>query len=192
MRYSLTTSVEPVVEPVTLAEARLHLKIDDDITVEDALVLGWIRTARDLVENYCRRSLVSRTLVLRLDCFYDEIRLPRGPVQSVSSVKYVDGNGTEQTVSGSLYQADVYSTPARIRLVSGAAWPTPKMGHMNAVLVTYLAGYATVNAIPKAARDAMKLILTHLERNRGDESAEMPPAVKHLLAPYEIRDFTLE
>lgn len=192
MRYSLTTAVEPTVEPITLAEARLHLKIDDDITVEDALILGWIRAARDLIENYCRRSFVSRTLVLRLDCFYDEIRLPRGPVRSVSSVKYVDGNGAEQTVSGSLYQADVYSVPARIRLVSGATWPTPKMAHMNAVLVTYVAGYENVNAIPKSAREAIKLLLTHMERNRGDANVELPAAVKFLLAPYEIRDYTLE
>lgn len=197
MRYSLEESVGPTTEPVTLDEARLHLKLgDDDTTDEDALILALIKTARGWVENYCRRSFIGRTYVMRLDGFPVEIKLPRGPVRAVSSVKYYDFGGTLSTMSSSSYQTDIYSLPARVCLVHGATWPQVQVGKINAVEVTYTAGPALLNQVPKEAKQAILLILAHLFQNRELASAEqmyeIPFAVKTLLAPLEIRDFTLE
>ena len=204
MRYSLTEPAAPPAEPITLAEAKLHLRIDSDITDQDALISALVQGAREWVENYCRRSLVERTLELRLDNWYREIRLPRGPVSAVASVKYVDSGGTLTTLAADQYQVDTYSVPARIVPAYGVIWPTVKTGEINAVLVTYTAGYTPGGAsptdyaenIPEAIKATIKLLVGNFYENRELLSErqlfEAPFAVKALLAPYEIRDFTLE
>jgi len=204
MRYSLTEPAAPPAEPITLAEAKLHLRIDSDITDQDALISALVQGAREWVENYCRRTLVERTLELRLDNWYREIRLPRGKVSAVASVKYVDSGGTLTTLAADQYQVDTYSVPARIVPAYGVIWPTVKTGEINAVLVTYTAGYTPGAAsptdyaenIPEAIKAAIKLLVGNFYENRELLSErqlfEAPFAVKALLAPYEIRDFTLE
>ncbi len=183
-------------EPVSLAEAKMHLRVDDDSTSEDALILALVRAAREWVENYCRRSLVSRTITLRMDCFPGEILLPRGPVSSVTSVQYVDADGATQTVTASDYQTDLYSVVARILPVLGVVWPQVKNGAVNSVIVTYVAGYATATELPRSIKAAMLLIVGHLFEHREQVGpagmVEVPFAVKALLAPFEVRDFTLE
>lgn len=192
-------------EPLTLNEAKLHLRVETSVTEEDTLINALITGAREWCENYCRRSFVRRTLELRLDCFPEVIKLPFGPVASVTHVKYTDGNGTVQTWSSGGYQTDLYGTPPRILPVFGGTWPTIRTGTVNAVLVEYEAGYAPGSGsptdytenIPEAVRAAMKLIIGHLYENReqtvaGTTITELPFAVKALLAAYEIRDFTLE
>lgn len=200
--YSVHVATAPAAEPVTLVEAKLHLRVDID--EDDDLIEALISAAREWTENYCRRSWVQRTLELRLDCFEDEIRLPRGPVSSVTHVKYTDQDGNLATVDSARYQVDLYSIPPRIVPVLGAAWPVPKVGAINAVVVTYVAGFAPGAAsptdytenVPKSVRAAMLLVIGHLYQNReqttGDALQTLPFNVKHLLAAYEIRDFTLE
>lgn len=203
MKYSVNVKTAPAAEPLTLVEAKLHLKVD--VTADDDLISGLIAAAREWSENYCRRSWVQRTLELRLDCFQGEIRLPRSPVSSVTSVKYVvDSSGTLRTVSSSDYQVDTYSTPPRIRPVFGGVWPVPTYGTLNAVVVEYVAGFAPgqgsptdyAENIPKSVKAAMKLVIGHLYENRQQTTEAalqtLPFNVKHLLAAYEIRDFSLE
>lgn len=197
MRTSVHVKTAPAAEPLTLTEAKLHLRVDD--SDDDDLIEGLIQAAREWVENHTRRSLVRRTLELRLDCFPAEIRLPRQPVASVTSVTYTDQDGNAATASAAIYQVDTYGTPPRIVLVSGATWPTPKVGAINAVTVEYIAGYApgetspTDHAanVPQAIKAAAKLLIGYWYENR-EAAGQVPMAVKALLAPFEIRDFTLE
>jgi uncharacterized phiE125 gp8 family phage protein len=204
VKYSVNVLTAPAAEPLTLAEAKKHCRIDTDITDQDTLISALIQSAREWAENHCRRSFVRRTLELRLDCFPGEIRLPRGPVSSVTSVKYTDQDGSEATVATADYQVDIYGTPPRIVPAFGVVWPTPKFGALNAVLVTYVAGYAPgatsptdhAENVPQAVKAALKLIVGHLYEHRELAAAqamtEVPFAVRALLAPYEVRDFTLE
>jgi len=203
VRYNLTQGAVPA-EPVTLAEARLHLRIADDLTADDALITALIQAAREWVENHCRRSLVQRSLVLKMDYFPGCFKLPRGEVRSVTSVQYVDQDGNTATVSSADYQVDTASEPGRIVPQLGVVWPVPKFGAINSVIVNYVAGYAEgagspsdyAANIPAAVKAAMKLIVGHLYEHRESIAPmalfEVPMAVKSLLAPYEIRDFELE
>lgn len=202
MRYSVNVKTAPLAEPITRSEAKLHLRVDG--TDDDSLIDSQIIGGREWTENYCRRSWVQRTLELRLDCFPAEIRLPRGPVSSVSSVSYLAQDGSLTVLAASAYQVDLYGTPPRILPSFGSVWPVPKFGTLNAVVVEYVAGYAPLDTsptdyagtVPAAVKAAMKLIIGHLHRNRelATEAVltEVPFAVKALLAMYEIRDFTLE
>lgn len=190
----------PPAEPVTLAELYVHLRTDTSAGQDD-LIQALIKAAREWCENYCRRSFVQRSLQLRMDTFPPgQIKLPRGPVQSITSVKV---NGT--AVSTSVYEADLYGQPPRIAPVYGATWPIPTPA-MNAVVVEYVVGYAPGAAsptdyaenIPSSIKAAIKLIVGHLYENRETvvlgniQVLTVPFTVKALLAPYEIRDFTLE
>lgn len=206
-RYSLAVVTAPSCEPVSLAEAKQHLRIDADITDQDTLVSALIAAAREWVENYCRRSLVQRTLALRMDCFPGQILLPRGPVISIDSITYQSG-GASATLAASDYQADLYSTPARVVPPFGGVFPLTDEGTLNAVTITYTAGYAPLGsptdeaayqlAIPKSVKAAIKLLIGHWFENReavvlaNMQVLQLPMAVRALLAPYEIRDMGLE
>jgi uncharacterized phiE125 gp8 family phage protein len=139
VKYSVAVTSAPAAEPLTRAQAKLHLKVD--VTDDDDLIDALIQAAREWTENYCRRSLVRRTLKLYLDCWPEEIRLPRGPVSSVSSVTYTDANGNATTLSASQYQVDLNATPPRIVRAPNVAWPVLQPGVIAGVQVTYLAGY---------------------------------------------------
>lgn len=203
MRYSVNVKTAPAAEPISLTEAKLHLRVDDDD--QDALISGLIAAAREWAENYTRRSFVQRTLELRLDCFVSPIKLPSGPVISVTSVQYMDQAGVLQTLAADRYQVDLYGTPPCIVPVFGVVWPVTKYGTLNSVVVEYEAGYADSNVsppdladnVPSAVKAALKLIVGHLYENReavvlaNVQAIQLPMAVKSLLAPYEIRDFSL-
>lgn len=168
--------------PVTLAEARAHCRVDS--TDEDSLIDGLIATATDHVERYTGRSLMDQTLAFYSDDFSDEMLLPRGPVQSVSSVKYYDADGVEQTLATSVYQVDIVSDPPRVLLADGQSWPTVD-DRANAVTITYVAGY---EALPAAIKHAILLLIGqwHDQRSAVTSSPMIaaPHAVDALLANY--------
>ncbi len=201
-RYSTTHADRPA-EPITLAEAKAHMRVESSVTDDDVLHQALIQGAREWVENYCRRSLVQHTVTLKMDGFPGCIKLPYGPVLSVTSVEYIDAAGATQEVAAANYMVDTASRPGRIVPNLGFVWPVPKQGQIDAVIVTYEAGYLPGSAsptdyaanIPEALKAAIKILVAFMDRNRDNVDmvgAGVPQAVKLLLSPYEIRDFTLE
>jgi len=199
--YSLEVATEPAAEPLTLAEAKEHLRVD--LALEDELIEALIVAAREWTENYCRRSWIVRTLKLHLDYFDAEILLPRGPVVSVASVEYMNGAALV-ALDPSAYVVDRFSLPARIRPVFGGTWPSVASVSLNGVVVTYDAGYPGSTGappdlaanVPQAVKAAMKLLIGGWFENREHIAekapAEVPLAVKSLLSALEVRDFRLE
>lgn len=188
MRYGLTRTVAPTAEPVSLAEAKNHLRVDTDLTADDSLIGVLIQAARERVESWLGQALITQTWQLTLDAFpVWELELPRPPLIAVSSVQYVDGNGTTQTLSSTLYRVDSASRPARIEPAYGQIWPSTR-DVSNAAIVTYTAGYgAAGSAVPAAIRQAMLLAIGHWYRNReevvtGTIATKLPETVEVLLA----------
>jgi uncharacterized phiE125 gp8 family phage protein len=154
--FVVRATSEPFAEAVDLQEARDHLRLDGD--GEDALVAGWITAARRLVEDQSLRSIVTQTFETSLDRFPQAlcgagggisshldrraIILPRMPLQSVSSIAYVDAAGATQTLSAANYRVDVKSEPPRITPAYGLAWPVTRI-ETGAVTVTFIAGQMT-------------------------------------------------
>lgn len=134
-------------EPVTLAEAKLHLRVDG--TDEDTLIGGLISAAREACEDRIEGTIPVTAWQLTLDAFPDAIKLPRGPVVSVDSVKYLDSSGVEQTLSPPDYLVDTASTPGYIVPAYGKTWPETRE-QINAVTVDYTAGAATAAHALKA------------------------------------------
>lgn len=199
---SLTLFTAPVSEPLTLGEVRSHLRIDG--AEDDVLLLSLIRAARQHVEEMSSRALLTQTWELTLDYFpgyrasadcwdspLSAITLPRPILQSVSSVKYVDTNGTLQTLAITDYQVLSKSEPARIVPAYGLYWP-PTRYQPEAVTVRYIAGWTTAALVPQPIKQAMLLLIGHWFENREAVSLErsvaivVPMAVGALLFPYKI------
>ena len=176
MGYQVIT---PPTEPVTLADARLHLRVTD--TSEDTLIASLTTAAREYCEHYLQRSIGSQTLELALDEFPEgAIELEHGPCISITSIKYIDTTGVEQTLAGAAYTLDDYSHKSWAVRAYGTEWPDT-LEAANVVKVRYVAG-----STPSAVIAAMKLIIGHLYENReqsivGVSVTELPLGVKALL-----------
>jgi len=191
---SFRVTIPPVVEPVTLAMAKLHLRVD--FSDDDLLITALISAAREWCEVYCKRAFFSQTIVLSLDAFplffsnsgtippsqmrgypyyssyWDPlcIRLPRPSAVAVSSITYRDLTNTIQTLDPSTYYVDVTSEPARIVPMPSLTWPTTQLYLPGSVQVTYTAGTygdgVTVNTCPQTIVAAMLLMIGHLYEHR--------------------------
>lgn len=186
MSYKVITPV--ATEPVSLAEARLHIKADSD-TTEDTLISTWITTAREIAEQYTGRALAPQTLEMALNAFpsvcAQVIQLEMPPVATITSVKYTDAAGVEQTVSSGDYALSLYGDARALAPTYGKYWPITQC-IADAVRVRYATGYATA---PKAVKAAILLMVAFLNENRGDAIVAddiQPPAAKALLGTVKI------
>lgn len=182
-RYrSLKRTVAPVVEPVSLADAKAHCRVDT--SADDALIQGYITTAREWVEDYIDRALVTQQLVMKLDSFPAEIELPRPPMiaggtATAVTITYVTGEaGGTATLSTTQYRVDRDSTPGVIRTLYGGSWPSHLIDR-NSVTVSWWAGYGRSEDVPQRAKSAMLMCVHELYEKRGDGA--MPDAAKRLL-----------
>ncbi len=155
-------SVDPVASPVTIEDARLHLDLDDNYYDSQLDIL--IDVARRRIEQDTRRSLITQTHVLSMDTFPSNgiIELPTAPVQSVTSVTYVDTNDATQTLSASTYSVDSNNTPSRIVINDDESFPTVR-AHYDDIKVTYVSGYgSTVASVDPVAKFAILMLVSHL------------------------------
>lgn len=179
-------------EPITLAEAKLHLRLDPDVAhPDDTLIASLITAARIHCENFSGRTYMTTTRHLYLDAFpRGEIRLPYPPIQSVTSVEYKASSGAPAAVPTANYVVDIVSEPGRIALAYGASWPST-YPEINAVHITYVAGYGAADDVPENVKAAIKLKLTALYERRGDEERSfvtdiLEDAIQALLTPDRI------
>lgn len=183
---SINTTVVPTFEPLTVTEAREFCRIDDDS--QDTTLATCIKAARERIETETRRAICTQTIRVTLDKFPrgdDDDRddfaiiLPRPPLQSVSSITYIDTTGTVQTLATDRYTVDSYSEPGRIVPAYGYSWPSTR-DVPNAVTITFIAGYTAAN-LPARAKILCGL-LTHYEFDvRVDGKADIPLAVESLM-----------
>jgi uncharacterized phiE125 gp8 family phage protein len=174
--YVLESVSGPVLEPLTVAEAKLHCRVE--IPEDDALFADWIRQAREMIESALDVACITQTLKLYLDEFPEwELVLPRPPLRSVSGISYVDSDGVTQTLSASLYRVDAKSRPGRITPAWGEAWPATRQV-TNAVNVTFVAGHGDSGAdCPAAVRQAIRLCVGKWNEFREDLVAGSAPAL---------------
>lgn len=195
MRYGLTLLTPPTVEPVTIAEARKHVELPAGYTKHDDHLARLVKAARQRAEAMTGRQICTATWDLFLDSFdYDEqcFYLPKPPLQSVTSITYVDTNGATQTWSSANYTVSVSREPGRVSLAYGVAYPSIRF-QSDAVRVRYVAGYGVAAAVPDALKEAILLMVGHWFDHREDVivgtiTSEMPNAARDLLMQYQCGD----
>lgn len=175
MQYrSLTRQTGPAVEPVTLSEAKAHLRVD---TSDDDVYIGTLITAaREWVEQYLDRTLISTQWAMRFDKFPDSgiepVELPRPPMvtsgtATAVTVTFTTEAGPTSTYSTAEYRVDRQATPGAVLPMYGSTW-TPHRQDDNAISVTWWAGYgATGASVPAAIRHAMLMLVAHWYETRG-------------------------
>jgi uncharacterized phiE125 gp8 family phage protein len=178
------TLITPPSAPVSVAEAKRHLRIDH--ADEDSVVEGLIASAVSYLDGWTGvlgRALEAQTWELALDRFpVGQIVLPLGPVASVTSVAYTDPAGVEQTVDSANYVVDTRPIEGRVIPADGFAWPSTKAG-ANAVRVRWVAGTGT----PGAIRVALLMLVAHWYRVReavGEDMKAVPLGVEALIVPF--------
>jgi uncharacterized phiE125 gp8 family phage protein len=157
----------PATEPITLAEAKLHLRIEDGVTADDDLVTALIVAAREQAEHETRRALIQQTWELTLDAFPAcAISLPWPRLIDITSVTYVDEAGDSQVLDPSLYTVDGESEPGWLLPAFDTDWPDTE-DSANAVRIRYRAGYGdTAASVPEAIKAWMKLHIAAMYRYR--------------------------
>jgi uncharacterized phiE125 gp8 family phage protein len=189
---SLTRQTGPAVEPVTVADAKAHLRVDT--SEDDAYIQNLVTSAREWCEQYLDRTLVNTQWVMRFDSFppdgTHDIELPRPPMATAGTttavaLTFTYENGTTATYSTASYRVDRNSTPGAVKTLYGQTWP-PHLMDDNAVSVTWWAGYgAAGSSVPAAIRHAILMIVGILyEKRAAAESGslnEVPFGVKSLL-----------
>jgi uncharacterized phiE125 gp8 family phage protein len=189
---SLLRIVAPPYAPVTLAEAKQHLRVDHDD--EDDDIQMCIDAATGFVDGpdgFLGRALIDQTWDLYLDRFPTrEIKIPLPPLIELESVTYDDSAGVVTVLDPTLYSVDAVSEPGWIVPVN-SSWPTTFDG-INAVRIRFRAGYIDtsmhppVGEIPADIRKAILLYTGSMFANRetvviGVSAMEIPWSAEQLL-----------
>lgn len=184
---ALVMATAPAVEPVSLAEAKAHLRIDHD--VEDALITSLIITSRLHIEAALGLALITQDWMLRLDRWPedDAVLLPIRPVQSVEAVRIADAGGDFDDVTAESYSVDGLSNPPR--LVPTGVWSKPGVT-VQGIEIAFTAGYGDEPGdVPQPIRQALLMLIAHWYEHRepmaiGTPAARIPDTISALLAPY--------
>lgn len=165
MIYTVTSG--PSSEPLTTSEVKTWLRVTS--STDDTLIASLIKAARVYAENFTGRALFTQTIKEYFDGwpYGGCIELGFGPVQSITSVKYYDTDGTLQTVSSSNYITDLISMPGRIVNHPDYTWPALQT-RTNPVEIIYVAGYTATASIPDGIKAAMYLLIGFWYENRED------------------------
>lgn len=150
----LTKLADAAIEPLTVAEVRDHLRADP--SEPDTYMASLITVARIDAENRLQRTLIDTQWRVTLDSFPPEIQLPMPRILSVDEVRYVDTAGVEQVILPANYALDNIREPGWLVPTFGQDWPGTR-DQINAVRVTYRAGYATGTDAQKRAAVPMPI-----------------------------------
>ena len=137
----------PAIEPVSLVEAKLHLRVDS--RDDDSLISSQIKAASERARQYFRRENSQSTWDQTFDEWEEYLVLRKKPIISVTSVTYVDPDGAPQTLATSVWEVTINREPGLVRRKFNQTWPAVR-SHEDAITIRYVAGYAVVPELQKA------------------------------------------
>ena len=183
---SLQLITGPAIEPVTLAEAKAHLKVDT--ADDDALIATQIAAARARAEWHLGRALITQSWIQWRDCWPADgiIELSLPPLQSVTSVTTYARDNTPTMLDPGTYQVDAVSQPGRI-VFNCDVIPPLDLRRANAIAIAFTAGYGNAATdVPAPIREALLELIAFLYEHRGEAPDELPLAALALLSPYRM------
>jgi uncharacterized phiE125 gp8 family phage protein len=183
---SLEIISPPALEPVTLADAKAHLKVDT--TDDDALIARLITSARARAEWHTGRALITQSWILWRDTWPCNgiVEIPLPPLQSVAAVTVYALDDSATVLDAATYQVDAASQPARLTLKATIS-PPINLRAINSVALQFTAGYGdNATDVPPGLCAALLELIAFLYEHRGEAPAELPSDVLALLAPYRL------
>lgn len=186
----------PTTYPVSLAEAKAHLRVDH--SDEDAMIEIYRKAATEDAENFTGRAFYDQVWDLYLDEFpaSGPIAIPRSPLIEVVGVFTRDSAGGEQEWAAASYLVDGITELGRISLPDAGVWPTIEE-ISNAVRIRFRAGYVDQDvspesgSVPYSIKAAILLMMASLYQHRetvviGQTVVVMPLSAERLLRPYRV------
>ena len=153
-----------------IADASLGAGAPATNTTGDTYLASLVTAARQWVEDTTHRSFITQTWKWYLKKFSDEMEVPRSPLQSVTSITYVDSAGATQTLAAGFYTVDTDSKPGRILLTPNESWPVDVDNREKSICITFVAGYgAAASIVPATDLLAIKLQLEILFDRPGQD-----------------------
>lgn len=207
--YALVTP--PASEPVTVAEAKAHARIET--AADDTLIGTYITGARELVEKLTGRALITQTWSLTLDAwpgdprnddwhdgvreapinFYESahVDIRKAPFLAITSVETLDESDDETVWASSNYYAVKHQGFGRLVKKQGAVWPSIVNRSHGAIVITFTAGYGSLAAdVPMGLRQAIKDIVSYWYENReavsGVNMSEAPAKTQALIQQFRV------
>lgn len=186
----------PAVEPISLTDAKLYCKQDDD--TDDDLIAQLLTAARARAELRQGLAYLTQTWDLFLDCFpyqtpvypqapYDvfygapiwtaPIDLPLYPLQSITYIKYTKADDSVTTLASTAYYLDTASKPGRVLPVVNTAWPQDQLRVANGVQIRFVAGYTAETEVPDVCKNPLRELLIHYYEHRS-VTPEIPPGIE--------------
>lgn len=209
MQLRLSLLTPPLIEPVSEAEAMAHLRLEGD--AEAALLYGYIRAAREIIEAWTERALITQSWRLILDswpagasgdAWWDGVRqgalaqgasrfieIPKPPLRSIDMVALFNDADQQTTWPAANYFADIAGMPGRMVLRNGVAAPGAERA-AGGVQISFTCGYGdSAGDVPSPLRQAALLLSAHFYEQRevlqpAMGMAAAPLGVLALLAPY--------
>ena len=186
----------PAVEPLSLSECKLFLRVDH--TSDDTLIASMLVSARMWVETYTRRALCTQTVDLKYAGWpvqYAALVVPYAPLQSVTSISYIDQDEATQVLTASDYVVRTQSGPragrGTIEIADGVTLPTLSTQPDRPVTVRAVVGYGSAPQVPDGIKSAIYLLLGDLYEQRqetitGTSVGKTHTTIERLLGPYRL------
>lgn len=181
-----------MLEPITIEEMKLHLRIDS--AEDNALISALITAARTTAENFTRRTLMTQTFELVYDGALSSIEIPRPPLQEIKKIETIDEDGVRSEVDPASYYVDISGTsPGRVSLRPGYSWPEHR--GFASFLITGVAGYGSApESVPAPIREAIKKLVAEMYESRGGSDillgtnplTNQQQLIMAILAPYRV------
>lgn len=185
-----TLDTEPTKEPISRALFKEHSRISTD--ADDDYIDNLIKTVRRQVEQITNRALITQTWIYYMDAWPtgNYFKLPYPPLQSVTSVKYLESDATVSTMASGEYIVDIDSEPGRVVLDYSESWPSEILLPSNPIYTEFVCGYGDDRLdVPDDIRWAMLMLCAHYYEMReptitGTILTPVPDTVDRLLADH--------
>jgi uncharacterized phiE125 gp8 family phage protein len=189
---SLVPILPPAQEPVSLADAKLHLRVD--VPDDDTLISRLITGARSQIERGLGRALITQSWTWWLDAWPPgyAVSLPLAPLQSIEQVRIYAADDSFSVLPANGYLLDGQGSPPRLIRRGTLAWPQP-VRPGNGIAIDFTAGHGSQPTdVPAALRIAVLVLVGHWYENRqladaSGASVALPPMVRDLIDPYRVR-----
>jgi uncharacterized phiE125 gp8 family phage protein len=166
----------PAAEPVSLAEAKAHLRLAH--ADEDALIGSLIASARRVAEARTGLCLINQVWIQFRDAWPADgvIALGLAPLRAVEELAVFGEDDQKAVIEPAHYVTDFASRPARLMLRGSRQWPRPGR-RLNGIGIRLAAGYgAAPESVPQPLRQAVLMLVAHWYHHRGDETPPPLPA----------------
>ena len=158
----LKRTLLPTSSPISLADAKRHLGVTDDLHDRDILAL--VQAAANTLRRWTGRELLATTYELTFRRFpagvSEGFELPFPPLVSITSIQYYDAAGVLQTYSGAQIELSEV-VPAILWPARNTSWPDVQSDRTDAVKITYVAGYASPEVLPAEVGQFIRLLIRH-------------------------------